>query len=78
MSKLLVPILAILVIAWLWRSARTRSQPRRPPPTPKKALPVVPCAYCGVHVPQGTAVHGTHGEYCCKEHLQAAHDALQK
>lgn len=72
MSKLIIPLLAVLVIAWLWRSSRSRTQRQRtPPPRPQ---PVLPCAHCGVHVPQNTAVHGAHGDYCCKEHLLAEHD----
>lgn len=79
MTKLLIPLIVIFVIAWLWRSAREqRMRWSQSAKTRKKLSSMVPCVYCGVHVPQETTVQGAHGTYCCEAHLRAAGDEAVK
>lgn len=73
--KYLLVILVVLVgaVAWAWR--RRRSVERRPPP-PKAASaalqPMVACAHCGVHLPQGDAPFDAAGRpYCSDAHRRA-------
>ncbi len=45
---------------------------RAPPPSPL----MVACAECGTHLPQGEALPGRGGHFCCAEH-RARHEARQ-
>ena len=70
--KLLVLLLVILAAVWLWQRGR-----RVPPPgrrAERKALPMVRCHHCGVHLPHDEAVTGTRGQYCSTAHRNAAGD----
>lgn len=31
---------------------------------------MVPCAHCGVHIPEADAVQGKHGTYCTEAHRE--------
>ncbi len=66
----------VLWVAWsLWRNQQRRDaappQPRRAQPA--QALPpvqMVPCAHCGMHVPQSEAVQSDGRSYCSSAHAR--------
>jgi uncharacterized protein len=69
--KLLVVLLALLAGVWLWQRGRRLKDHRDTTPranNPARALPMVSCARCGVHVPGHEAVVGRHGSYCTLTH----------
>lgn len=75
MARLLIPLLLVLVVWWLLRSAN-----RRPPaPGPKPAQPaheeMVACAQCGVHLPRSEALPGRGGVFCGEAHRRVFEQA---
>lgn len=71
MLKLLLT-LAIIVIALMWWFGKGRAKPRRreaPPgsasPPASRAVPMVECAHCGLHLPRSDALEGEGGRYFC-------------
>lgn len=80
--KLLLILLLVAALLWLLRGARTeagappRPEARRPPHTPphtppRPALPVpmVSCAFCGLHLPRDEAFDSPNRlHYCCEAH----------
>jgi uncharacterized protein len=76
-TKLLIALLAALAGAALWQRGRLARRPRQPARQPPgRCLPIiVPCAHCGTHVPEGEAVTGRQGSYCCASHRRAAEGA---
>ncbi len=68
MARLLTLIALFTVAWWLWRRF-TRPKPPRAPAAPKPQ-PMVRCARCGVHVPQGEALAHDNRWYCCRDHLE--------
>ncbi|KAF1071857.1 MAG: hypothetical protein GAK45_00394 [Pseudomonas citronellolis] len=68
MTRLLFWIVLFALAYWLWRKA-TRVQ-REPRPADEKALPMVRCAQCGVHVPRPDALQEQGRWYCSQAHLQ--------
>ena len=73
--KVLVVLLTILAAFWLIRRGM---QPRKNVPRPSKhntkALPMVVCQHCGVHMPSNEMVTGRMGRYCSTAHQQAHED----
>lgn len=37
-----------------------------------KAVSIVQCAYCGIHIPESEAVHYQNKNWCCLEHAKIA------
>lgn len=70
MKYLLMLGLALLAWSWWRQRARAAAQARQQAQRPGAPQPMVPCAQCQVHVPQGLALQGRHGFYCSHEHLQ--------
>ena len=71
--KLLVLLLVILAAVWFWQRGR-----RVPPPGQRaqhKALPMVRCQHCGVHLPGADAVAGRQGPYCSVAHRRESEGA---
>jgi uncharacterized protein len=69
--KALLLLAVIFVGVWLWRSRQDGlNRPAPPPPAPPKALDMVQCAQCGLHVAIGEAVQGNQGPYCSQAHLK--------
>ena len=71
----------VLVVFWLWRSNRQASaadkkqNPTRPKPVSlEKAIEIVACQVCHVHLPRHEALTGNRGLYCSAEHRQQAGD----
>jgi len=64
----------ILMVAWgIWRNHQRRTAPpapHRPPPTALTLVQMVPCAHCGMHVPQSEAVQRDGHSYCSAAHAQ--------
>ena len=66
----------VLLVVWLFRGGRrvSRSDTAVPPPSPPSASQemsseeMVVCQHCGVHLPQGEAVSGAAGWFCCAAH----------
>ena len=74
--KALVVLLAVLAGVWLWKRQRIENhsglRPQDKGQKPKSLENMVRCAHCGVHLPQGDALAGPRGWYCCDAHRQAA------
>lgn len=75
MGRLLV-IIAIVFLVWLlFRFIKKQlGQQSRPPQkrqSDEAAVEVLPCAYCGVHVPSDMAVFKDEKCYCSREHRDA-------
>lgn len=71
MGKFLVLVLVVLAVVFI---ARMLAAPRRDgddrgaPPRVGKEEQVVPCAHCGVHVPESAAVRSGDRLFCSDEH----------
>ena len=75
MGRLLI-IIGIAFLVWLlFRFIKKQLQQRSQPPQKRQAdeaaVEVLPCAYCGVHVPRNTAVFDNKKCYCSREHRDA-------
>ena len=74
--KLLILLLAVLAGVWLWRRGRrlerTQEETRQ---NDAKALPMVRCLRCGVHVPGNEVVPGRQGSYCSVTHREESESA---
>lgn len=66
--KLLIVLLAVLAGVWLWQRGRRLKQRDAPPRPDMRALPMVRCSHCGMHVPGHEAVAGRRGSYCTLTH----------
>ena len=64
--KLLVLLLVIPAAVWLWQRGRRAE---------RKALPMVRCHHCGVHLPGSDAVNGRDGAYCSVAHRRESEGA---
>jgi len=72
--KLFLILAVVLFGIWLWRTNRETDPKRhraqtRPEP---KALEMVSCTLCSMHVPAAEAVKGKNGVYCTTDHLHLA------
>jgi uncharacterized protein len=69
--KALLLLAVIFAGVWLWRSRQVGlNRPVAPPPAPPKALDMVQCAQCGLHVAVVESVLGKQGSYCSQAHLK--------
>lgn len=76
--KLLLILLLVAAVLWLLRGARTeagappRPEAKRPPqapPRPGLPVPMVSCAFCGLHLPRDEAFDSPNRlHYCCEAH----------
>jgi len=71
----LFQILALLALAWfafgaLRRAARRAARPPSPPvpPAAGAGTTMVPCARCGLHVPEPEAIRRGDRYYCSRQH----------
>ena len=70
--RLLLVFVVVLILAWRWRVWREARPPRRRAPAGQpKAITMVHCRQCGVHIPEQDAMVGSEGHYCCAAHRQA-------
>ncbi len=77
--KYLLVFFVVFFAIWLWRKnrrdeMRERAVPPRRPAPPAVGAPqaMLRCTHCGLHLPAGDAVRGTHGMYCSAAHRLAA------
>ncbi len=76
--KLVLVLLAVLVGIWLFKSSRRNHSnlPRTGPVEPLnptvKALDMVRCRQCDLHLPRTDAFEGKQGLYCSQEHRHMA------
>ncbi|OIQ63410.1 hypothetical protein GALL_550480 [mine drainage metagenome] len=82
--KLLLLILVVAAAWWLLRGLRievhTSAQPgtKRPPgpganPTPRLPVPMVSCAFCGLHLPRDEAFDSPNRLHYCSEAHRIEH-----
>ncbi|MBT9502074.1 MAG: hypothetical protein IV092_12560 [Burkholderiaceae bacterium] len=70
--KYLILLLVIGIVALLLGFKRRTPPPMRREDEPKKkALSMVSCAECGLHLPVGEALPGVGGHFCSAEHRNA-------
>ena len=74
MLRLLFWIALIALAFWLWRRFQQPTSRAETAAEPK-TTPMVRCAYCGVHLPKGSALATGEQWYCSPEHQRLAkHD----
>ncbi len=80
--KLLLILAALGAMLWLWRGTRATPSAQVPPQSPRRAgaprppsasntpVPMVACAFCGLHVPRAEAFESPSRlqHYCCEAH----------
>jgi uncharacterized protein len=71
--KFLLMFFIVMVIAFQWRQSRKpKVHKAKRSNTPPAAPPtMVPCAHCGLHIPEADAVRGAAALYCSTAHRQA-------
>ncbi len=75
MKYLLLLALVGALLWWKWQGARRAPRPPAPPPaTPPQntGVPMLPCQWCQLNVPEPELVRGRLGVYCCPEHRARA------
>lgn len=65
--RLIILLAVVAVLLWLLKRLFS------PDPEPEQVEPSKPenmrqCKYCGVHVPESSAISVNNEPYCCKEH----------
>ncbi len=68
--RYLLLLLVALLIAWQWRTARSRRSDRQAPRA-DEPIEMVACAFCGVHLAKPEAVAGRQGFYCSAAHQRS-------
>ena len=70
MGKIVLVVLFVVVLLWLLRSGRRRdaAPPTAKPASPDEPKPMIRCAQCGIHLPQGEALPGRGGAFCGEAH----------
>ena len=70
--KYLLVLGFVLVIFWVWRSARDRhgasQHPTRKPAAEPVKTEIVECDFCHVHLPRSDALIGAKGTFCSDAH----------
>jgi uncharacterized protein len=64
--KYLILLAVVGGLIWLIKSNRKIKPPSETASSP--TLDMVPCAHCGLHLPDTDAVHAQSGVYCSAEH----------
>ena len=70
--RFLLVFLVLALLAWRWRSGRSKLSGDDQHKAPGAAVEVLACSHCGVHLPATEAIKGTQGVYCCSAHRQLA------
>jgi uncharacterized protein len=73
MKALLWAVIGFLVVMWLLRAKTSSGAASSRQDAGRRgssgAEPMIPCAYCGVHMPVSEAIITTAGAtFCCEEH----------
>lgn len=69
--KTLLTLAALGLLFWIVRQQWRRLKASRPPP-PTPVQRMVPCARCGLYLPQDEAIAQGGLSYCCPEHRDDA------
>ncbi len=64
--KVIFLLIAILLIGWILKTLRQNRIADAEP----RIRNMIPCDYCGLHVPEDEALKHEGRYYCCKEHVQ--------
>lgn len=70
-----IAIIALLLINRALGNARQTIRREQEPNVLKLPMPMVQCAYCGIHLPASEAVHYQDKTWCSLEHAQEAEKA---
>lgn len=73
--KYLLLIALVLGVVWLLRQQRKRPPGQSETPhakPPPRALEIVACARCALHLPREQTVAGRQGSYCTEAHRREA------
>ena len=66
MGKWLVLLLFALVVYFVVKAGRSRSQSKSP--APRLTEDMVACEHCGVHLPRSESIEDRGRFFCCKDH----------
>ncbi|BAO45274.1 PP0621 family protein [Thiolapillus brandeum] len=64
--KIIFLLSAILLIWWILKTLRRNRMTDAEP----RIRNMLPCDYCGLHVPEDEAVQHQGRSYCCREHAE--------
>lgn len=68
MTKFLLLIGILAVIAWFWLGRKNQTGNADDHPPSKATETIVICAHCHLHVPESEAICVDGQHYCCDEH----------
>lgn len=68
--RLLLLFLIVWFLFWLVRKQLTDQTADKPKLKSEQTEDMVPCDYCGTHVPRSLIVQSDNKNYCCKEHAE--------
>lgn len=71
--KTLFLIISIVLVVWIVRFMLSQNK-QVTTKKQKSVEKIVPCAYCGLHVPIDEAVIADQKSYCCADHAEQAKD----
>jgi uncharacterized protein len=73
--RLLLIALAVWIIVVLIRNRRSRQAALKNRQDHQAVDRILPCAVCGIHVPEGEAIHEAGKVYCSPEHRDQSKNA---
>ena len=68
--RFLLILLLVLLAAWWWRQKKREKTAAPPTEQVPKAVPMVHCQTCGLHLPQTDAIASQGVYFCSTEHQQ--------
>ena len=75
MKYLLVWTVLLIAISIFWRNNRHQKNSSAHNTHRGATVDMLPCRWCGVHIPQTEAVRGRLGNYCSVAHQHKAEDS---
>jgi uncharacterized protein len=76
--KIALILLAVIAAIWFFKSSRRGAKgadkpaSNQPDAADVKALDMVRCQFCEIHLPRPDAIEGKNGAYCSLEHKRRA------
>ncbi len=72
-SKYLLIVVIVMAAIFIWRSNRKLElRERKAQQDQTRVVDMLPCRWCGVHIPQTDSVRGKQGLYCSVAHQKKA------
>ena len=68
--KIISLLIAVLLVWWILKTLRRNRVADAEP----RIRNMLPCDYCGLHIPEDEAIQNQGRFYCCKEHAHRKQD----